>query len=92
MLLTLTFIGSADTLTAALPHGKAHAAIVAQVVPAIKSSDKGVKVVNRAEWESSEQDGAGIVEGGINVPTMLTNPCSCGLGKEGVESSEKAAW
>ena len=97
LLLALTFIGSADAFTAALPHGKAHAAIVAQIVPAIKSSDEGVKVVNRAEWESSEQNGAGLVEGNVNVPTILANPCSCGLscangGQEGVESSENAAW
>jgi len=81
---TLTFIGCADALTAALPHGETHAAVVAQIVPPIESSDEGVKVINRAEWESSEKDCPGVIEGGIDAIAILTNPIRrslCHLGE-----------
>ena len=42
----LTFIGCADTLAAAFSNGKAHAAVVAQIVPPIESSDECVKVID----------------------------------------------
>ena len=42
----LTFIGCADALAAAFSNGKAHAAVVAQIVPPIESSDECVKVID----------------------------------------------
>ena len=73
----LTFIGCADALAAALSNSKAHATIVAQIVPPIESSDKGVKVIDRGEGKSAEQNGTGIVEGGIDLLTILSDPlCS----------------
>ena len=75
----LTFIGCADALAAALSNSKAHATIVAQIVPPIESSDKGVKVIDRGEGKSAEQNGTGIVEGGIDLLTILSDPFRCSL-------------
>ena len=75
----LTFIGRANALATALSNGKAHAAIVAQIVPTIESSDECVKVIDRGEREATEQNCTGIVEGGIDLLTILSDPFRRGL-------------
>lgn len=75
----LTFIGCADALGAALSNGEAHTAVVTQIAPTIESSDKGVKVIDRGEGEATEQNGTGIVEGGIDLLTILSGPLRRGL-------------
>ena len=75
----LTFIGCADTLAAAFSNGKAHAAIVAQIVPPIESSDECVKVIDRGEGEATEQNCACFVEGGVDLLTILSDPSRRGL-------------
>ena len=79
MRLALTFISRADALAAALSNSKAHASIVTQIVPPIESSDERVKVLDRGEGESTEQNGTGIVEGGVDLLTILSDPLRCGL-------------
>ena len=74
-----TFIGCADALAAALSNRKAHAPIVAQIVPPIEPTDECVKVIDRGEGESAEQNGTGIVEGGIGFLTILPDPFRRGL-------------
>ena len=75
----LTFIGCANTLAASLPNGKAHASIVAQIVPTIESTDEGVKIVDRGQGEATEQNGTGVVQRGVDLLTILADPLCSGL-------------
>ena len=76
---TLNFIGCADALAAALSNGKAHAAIVTQIVPTIESSNECVEVIDRGEGEATEQNCACVVEGGIDLLPILSDPFRRGL-------------